>query len=111
MRVYTLQLHRIWRPVAALSDLIVNQFRSQPAESSLQNNETENVEDGGDAETTTPAPDTASTSATAGPQNENQTKEEEENEEGMWEETFKTHTDTKPYGKLFMGFWVELRVD
>lgn len=26
--------------------------------------------------------------------------QKEENEEGMWEESFKTHHDSKPYGKL-----------
>ena len=35
------------------------------------------------------------------PQEEEEEEEEEERgEEGMWEEKFKTHTDSKPYGRL-----------
>ncbi len=31
---------------------------------------------------------------------EEQTNDGEQEEEGMWEETFKTHYDSKPYGEI-----------
>lgn len=31
---------------------------------------------------------------------EQQVEEQQEDEPGMWEETFKTHHDSKPYGNL-----------
>lgn len=55
-------------------------------------------QEGEDAFLPTPLPETSSEEVGAEAATESANGEEEPEEPGMWEETFKTHHDSKPYG-------------
>uniref|UniRef100_W5LYQ7 Glucosidase II alpha subunit a n=1 Tax=Lepisosteus oculatus TaxID=7918 RepID=W5LYQ7_LEPOC len=88
--------HKISSTVGGLWDSLRSAFSSSPPSRCCSDARKEEEEEGAESQDAGAQP--AGEKAADGEAETKQQQQQEEDQQGMWEETFKTHSDTKPHG-------------